>query len=875
MCGDGDLTCLPGIVFSWALYFSSMLATQYAVAGEKVYFDIPSQRAAVSLTAFANQAGLTLIVPYDIVSEKKTNRLVGEYQVEEAIKILLDRTGLNAIVGKDNQLKITVNQISGEQDNMKNEPVKAVGLLAFMTSLLAASPASAQEPASRSSVLEEIVVTAQKREQSLQDVGISVTAFSGEQLAGLGLNNSNELVYFTPGLTLQNVGGEGNITSLSLRGIGQGDFNDHQESPVAIYNDEVYNAYMGATNTVLFDLERVEILRGPQGTLFGRNATGGLIHYISQKPTEEVEGYGDLSIAEHSHVRFEGAVGGGITDTVFARVSGFVNKHDEYVDNLAGPDGNEADTWAIRGQLDFQPTDKLSVLLKAEYYETDISHWHYETVPAFTDPTDGFAKRVPANQNMWAGIFGSSCNGCDAFGFNEAADGDPETVNMDAVEHAVAARGESPGGLKRDGILGSVTINWEWDNGMTFTSITGYSEHNKFFNQDSDGNPFPLVTFGTDTNAQQFSQELRLAGETDKMRWVTGFYYFEYDSDIVLDVGFFAPSAFFTDQEVFTKNWSIFGQVEYDFAPDWTVIAGLRYLDEEKEMDASGSIAGFIAGLAIPRLAGSFNTELSPYAKVEEDDIAGKFQLNWRINDNTLLYAGVSRGVKAGGFNGVFGLPGAFWNIPYKREKPITYEAGFKTTLLDGRARWNTSFYYYDYQAFQAFAYLALSQQVFNTQAEVYGFDTGLRVTPVDGLDLMLGLNVMDAEAENVGNSGGYVANRDLPNSPTVQLNGVARYSWPAWNGGTMAVQGDFNHQSKNHFQIFNDPVGTISGYVVGNARLSYTSSGERWSAAIFVKNIGDKEYVTSIANNSSFGLMQYFYARPRWVGGQIIYHWN
>jgi len=188
---------------------------------------------------------------------------------------------------------------------MNQKANKSAGILTLFVALLVAPPSAADEANAGPGILEEIVVTAQKREQSLQDVGISITAFSRDQLQRLNLNNSNELVYLTPGLALGNPGGEGNITSLSLRGIGQGDFNDHQESPVAVYQDEVYDAYMGATNTTLFDQERVEILRGPQGTLFGRNATGGLVHYLSRKPTDEFEGYGSISYAEHDHLRFE------------------------------------------------------------------------------------------------------------------------------------------------------------------------------------------------------------------------------------------------------------------------------------------------------------------------------------------------------------------------------------------------------------------------------------------------------------------------------------------------------------------------------------------------------------------------------------------
>lgn len=854
------MTFFSGLVFRLLLFLFLAVSVQSAQADQKIRFNIPPQRADLSLTKFAKQARLTLIFPFDLVKRKTTNKLEGEYQIEEAIRLLLDGTGLEAKVSEDNQLRISVDQSPGGKQNMNDKAAKSVGILALFASLFAGAPSVANETTEGQSILEEIVVTAQKREQNLQDVSISITAFGRDQLQELNLNNSNELVYLTPGLALGNPGGEGNITSLSLRGIGQGDFNDHQESPVAVYQDEVYDAYMGATNTTLFDQERVEILRGPQGTLFGRNATGGLVHYISRKPTDEFESYGNVSFAEHEHIRFEGAAGGHLTDNLKVRVSGFVNNHDTYVDNIGtGNDGNEADTWAVRGQALFTPTDHLNVLFKLEYYETDITQWYYETAPAAINE---FGEAVLVTPPPGS----------------EILDGDPFQVNNDGAVGLVAARGASPEGLKRDGIKGLLRFDLELQGGITVTSVTGLSEQNKFFNQESDGIPPVVVTFATDTNAQQFSQELRVARETDNVRWVTGLYYLDYDSDIVLDVGLFAPSAFLTDQVVETDSWSVFGQVEWDFTEDLTVIAGLRYLNEEKEMDASGSIAGFIAGLPIPRIYGTLNPDNSPNARVEEDDVAGKIQLNWQYGDDLLLYAGVSRGVKAGGFNAVFGLPGPN-TVPYGKETPIAYEAGFKSTLMNGRAQWNTSFYYYDYQDYQAFAFLALEQLVFNTDAEVYGVDSNLLISPVEGFDLNFGINIMDAEAKNVGNPAGFVADRRLPNAPDVQFTGMARYQWPLGNG-TMAIQGDFNYQSENSFIIYNDPANTIDGYVVGNARLSWTSGDDRWSAAVFVKNIGDKEYITSISNNASFaafglGHVQRFYARPRWVGGQITYRWN
>ena len=855
------MACFPGPVTCVLLFLFLVFAAQGVQADQKVHFSIPAQRADLSLTTFAKQARLTLIVPFDLVKTKTTNKLVGEYRIEEGIRLLLHGTGLEAEVGDDNRLRISVGQPLGERQNMNDKAAKSAGILALLTSLLTAAPSSAQEATGTTSILEEIVVTAQKREQNLQDVGISITAFGREQLQELNLNNSNELVYLTPGLALGNPGGEGNITALSLRGIGQGDFADHQESPVAVYQDEVYDAYMGATNTTLFDQERIEILRGPQGTLFGRNATGGLVHYISRKPTDEFEGYGNISYAEYNHIRFEGAVGGPLADNLHARVSGFVNNHDTFVDNIGtGKDGNEADTWAVRGQVLFSPTDNLDILFRLEYYDTEITQWYYETAPATVNELGEAILVTPPPGS-------------------EILDGDPFQVNNDGAVGLVAARGASPEGLRRDGYRGALRFDLDLNENITITSVTGLSEQNKFFNQESDGIPASIVTFATDTNAQQLSQELRIASEQDRLRWVAGLYYLTYDSDIVLDVGFFAPGAFFSDQVVKTDNWSVFGQVEWDFAPELTVIAGLRYLNEDKEIYASGSLAGFIAGLPIPRISSTFNPDNSPLASLKEDDIAGKIQLNWQPADDLLFYATVSRGVKAGGFNATFGAPGITSSTtPYGKETPITYEAGFKSTLMNGRAQWNTSVYYYDYQDYQAFAYVALSQLVFNTDAEVYGVDSNLLISPFDGLELNLGINIMDTEAEDVTNPRGFVADRGLPYAPDVQVNGLARYSWPVWNG-TMSLQGDFNYTSKNSFTIFNDPATSIGDYIVGNARLSWTGADDRWGAAVFVKNIADKEYITYISNNSGFppfiAHVQRFYARPRWVGGQLTFRWN
>ena len=750
-------------------------------------------------------------------------------------------------------------------------------LLAARLGLVATFCFLSGQQAHAQAVLEEVIVTAQKREQSAQDVGISITAFSEARMQALNLNNSNEIVYLTPGLSLANPGGEGNITSLSMRGIGQGDYQDIQESPVASYSDEVYDAYMGATNTALFDLERVEVLRGPQGTLFGRNATGGLVHYISQKPSEAFSTNLNLSLGEESHVRFEAGVGGPFSDNLFGRLSVFSNKHDPYVENTSGKDGNEADTQAARGQLLFLPSEGLEILVMAATSKTDINQWNFEAASA---DFNAVGEAVLRDQPLTAGP------GFPNKEWDDLADGDPFKVSRDA-DGNVAARGAAPIGLDRESSMGSLRVDWSLNDAMTLTSITAHIEHEKLFNQESDGTPEAIVFFGTDTDTEQFSQELRLAGQTDRMHWVTGAYYLDYEVESFLDVDFFSPNVFITESKVQTDSWSVFGQVDYDFGNDWSVIAGLRYIDEEKELESTGSQFG---GASV-----TINPKVSPHAKIDDDGFAGKLQFNWRADEDWMLYAGISYGYKASAFNGPFGAPDpdAATNI-FDAETPITYEGGFKSSLFDGRMQWNASAYYYDYKDFQAFYYEATNPRIFNTDAEVKGIDSELTISPLDGLHVLLGVNLMDTTVDDVrsfdstgfgGSSKGVVEDRTLPYAPDVQVTGLVRYSWSAWNG-TLTAQGDVNYQTKTHFEIVNSPAATIDSYTMGNVRLSYDSSDGGWGVAAFVKNVTDKEYITSISNNASFellqgafmqgnglGQVQRFYGRPRWAGVQFTYN--
>jgi len=248
--------------------------------------------------------------------------------------------------------------------------------------LVSAVAAAIAIPTTHAAVLEEVVVTAQKREQSLQDVGIAVSAFSGEQIRQLGWNSSDDIAAQIPGVTLIQPNGPASFT-MNIRGVAQNDFSgDNQESPVAVYIDDVYAASPTHASFQIFDFERVEVLRGPQGTLFGRNATGGLAHFITKKPSEEFEGYVQATVGDYDLFNVEGAIGGPLSDNISGRLSFSSAQNDALITNRVGPDLNDNDTWAVRGQLLFKFGESSELLLNARASDLDNLNGTFEHLVA-------------------------------------------------------------------------------------------------------------------------------------------------------------------------------------------------------------------------------------------------------------------------------------------------------------------------------------------------------------------------------------------------------------------------------------------------------------------------------------------------------------
>lgn len=752
--------------------------------------------------------------------------------------------------------------------------------LALCAGLLPMLPASAQEAPEGLVYMEEIIVTAQKREQSLQEVGIAVTAFTGEQIQTLGFARSTDVAAMTPGLNYTIPNAESSQINFFLRGVGLNDFADANENPVAVYVDDIYRPAMGGLSFQLFDVDRVEVLRGPQGSLFGRNTTGGLVHYLTRRPSQALDGYLDFSLGKFNEVQMEAALGGGFGENAAGRLSVARHKHDGYTENRAGPDYNETDAVALRGQLAFTPAEDFDLLVNAYYSDNDaaVGAWQHQATKLDANgdsvPLGASEQTITVDCNADGASNAADMRpapGTDCFGYRDS-DGDPHAGDYD-----------------RDGRVevetSGVSLNMNWDlNGIGVTSITGFQNVERLQSEDTEAGPNPLIQPTFRAQTKTFTQELRAAGESEQFRWLAGLYYFNNEVDghyslDLLNLGFVNFEANFTQD---TQSIAVFGQAEFDLNEQWMLIVGLRGASEEKELDyLNVDTSGFFTDIiGLPsNVAFDFDTDTAgDLAKHDKGSISGKLELDWRPQEDLLIYGSISRGVKSAGFNVGF-LDGNLIfasntpeTLPYDDESLLSYEAGFKSSFANGRARLNGSAFHYDYSDFQTFRFELLNQVIFNADAKMMGAELELQASPAAGWDFQLGLAVLDPKAKDIPSPSGGAFNRTPVAAPKFSATALARYEWPAL-GGKLAVQAWGSYQSAVYYDIQNVSVSRQGGYGLGNLRISYADAAGRWEMAAFVHNITDEEYLSYTFDfTGSFGFNQQAYGKPRWAGLTLRY---
>ena len=706
--------------------------------------------------------------------------------------------------------------------------------------------------------LEEIVVTAQRREQNLQDVPIAISAMTGEMLEAAGVRDPRDLQSYVPSLQFQS-GTAATTTIIFLRGVGIGDFNANTTGAVGVYVDDVF---LGANSGKLFNVfdgASVEVLRGPQGTLYGRNTTGGAIKFASRLPTDELSTNLSLLYGKYNEVRLEGGIGGPvIEDKLKIRVSGLYNTRDGWLNNrVTGHDLNDVDLWAARAILDYTPTDSLLLRLTVH----------------------GGENNGGARQFQHRGWFEQDGVASDAFGYADT-DGDQNAGDYDIEgKEKVEAFGAS--------LLGQLELD-----GMTLTSITAYEKVDRNTLEDTDASPNNVLTAVYIDEPRQWSEELRLQSDVNEaLSWIVGVYYFNDDlsTDSSYDVlrvlrvpptaedptGGFDPLN--PDAPVYlarypytqeTRSMALFGQTDYRFTDSLTLTAGLRYTEDKIELDYH-SYFDELPYFTVPVLDVNESKTFS--------DLSGRLALSYQASDDMLLYGSISKGYNSGGFAG-FAAIDPVQLKPFDPEHLYAYEVGLKSEMMDRRVRLNIAAYFYDYQDLQVFIYdnstPPLQSKLNAGSGEVYGLEAELTVKPTDRFEAFLSASTLNSKYKDFVDGRGidYSGNK-LVNAPEFAVSGGVTYTQPLGSYGSLRALVDGSYQSKIYFTPANDPAYGESSVTLFNARLAWAPANDAFEVALWGKNLADERWVNFIA--PLITMDQLNYNDPRTYGIELSYHTN
>jgi iron complex outermembrane receptor protein len=710
--------------------------------------------------------------------------------------------------------------------------------LAMVPATAWAQTAPAGAPDTTSTVgVNDIIVTAQKREENLQSVPIAVTAFSGDALVDRGVTDVQSLSRLVPNMGFSGVYSQVRIT---LRGLS---FNDLAaqggEARVAYHVDGAYMAMTGDIGGTFYDIERVEVNRGPQGTLFGRNATAGTVNVVTRNPTKDLSGYLNAEVGNYQAVNVDGAISGPIADGVSARVAFQSRNHSGYDFNVPhNIDINNQSMQAVRGKLMFDGADNFTAILSADYFNE-----HDRVGSMFT---------------------GRSAN--------------PPPIDIQGMLGAVLTDGNP-----RHNFSGQLPLNDKESYGATLdmkldlsddlslVSLTNYRRSRFIYHDDDLSNipgVGPLIKSRQFEKSEQLSEELRLTREFSRGSIVLGGYLYSQDystgaADLTGNAtvsqfgefvaGFVGEPALTTDNvytqgfvqggAVDTRGVAIFGQATYEITDSTKLIVGARYSWEKRKLH--NSLGGFdFVNLAYdPNYVIQAN-DTHPDQRVKFHNFSPRVTLEQKLGEDALIYVTYAKGFKTGGFN--VAQPAAPGYLP---ETLTDYEAGFKADLFGKKLRLNGAGFYYDYNDLQTIVIVLDSSGTgsrnVNAQAKLYGAELELTAVPIPGLELNAAAAVIHSEF-----TVGTVKGNKLPNTPDYTLSYGAQYTFNT-GIGDVTLRGEGQTKGHTYFSIDNNPLVAQDDYTILNASLAWKDVDDRFSVTAFIKNITNKLAVNGAFDQS------------------------
>ena len=708
--------------------------------------------------------------------------------------------------------------------------------------------------------LEEVLVTAQKREQGLQDVPIALSAFQSDFIQGVGAELIDDLARFTPALTTQSsTQGEPNIY---IRGIGSNDFGIGGDISVGVFIDDIYVGRISGAISDLADAERVEILKGPQGTLFGRNTIGGAISITTKKPGEEHAGKIKIETGSYNKRRVDASIEGGVTDNISMRLSGLYNRRDGWKDNdFDHSEVEDENNSAIHLTSVYNDNSNFEAMVKLSYDKVDV----ISRGPQSTNP-------LYAN----GGFF--------------------DDINSDLGDNGLE---------KREIYDTSLHLSWDWGD-YSFKSISGYRDTDYDSRKDATGTGSRDARLRTNifVEAQQYSQEFRLNFDDDgDLFWFLGasIFYEEVEQYSILEstnetvkvLGMKVnPVLFpfiiheFPDGVDISENqqspgvycdldknpgnycedlnnsgeyysYAVYGDATWKFIPDWELIVGLRYTLDEKEhvIDSRGPMP------AKPLLGGLLNFEGMVYKDlpVEKNDESWdawtpRIVLRWTQSENNMFYGSVSRGFKSGGFNSF--TPG----IPVDPEFVLSYELGNKSSWLDNRLQINAALFYYDYEDLQVNNIENNIVVLRNAaEAEGQGFEMDATWLLSENWQVMLSGNYLDTEFKEfvaaIDNEPTELSGETMPLAPEYQLSATLMYKQTLSSGAGLDARLSYSWSDEYYFTVGNTPDEYQQSYGTVDARVAWTDASDHWTVAVFGQNLADEDYLVEAGGLTKYDL--------------------
>lgn len=697
---------------------------------------------------------------------------------------------------------------------------------------------------------EEIVVTAQKREQDPQDIGYSISVLNGDKLRKLGITKSEEIASQVPNLGIRNVLGN-SFPIISIRGVSLIDTKANNVSSAAVHIDEVYYSSPILIGLQLFDLERVEVLKGPQGTLFGKNTTAGAINFISRKP-DDAASFANITQGNFAQNRIETGVNIPVNDNFKMRVAGVYEYSDGYIKNRqTGRDLGGDNRLSLRILADWDINDSTNILFNL-HGGTDKSEVNGFQHRALLNPADKDKQCASATSRN-----PTATNGCvDLLGYADT-DNDPFAGDFN-IE----------GKYDNTQFGGSLTLNQDIDD-ITFTSITAFDMFTRVHQEDNDASPNRFVDQNYDENFDNFSQELRLSsiGNNKILNWIVGFYYATEDIDLFRD----ADLTDFRNNFILRLNaqeertaFAGYAHTEWLLSERLQLTTGLRYTDETKDYDYLN------------------NQKVNFSGSADFDNISGRIGLDYFVTDDILLYTSISKGFKSGGWPS--GLTDTQVTLrPYNEEQVIAYEMGFKSGFLANRLRLNAALFYYDYTDLQLFTFIpqdsAPPLPAFGNASDAIskGLEIEMQWLPTNRIEIQLGLGLLDTKFSGFNTIGGTaddVSGQSLPNAPKTNINGLARYEIPLNNGSQFYLQSSTTYESDFSFSVQKTPATSQNSYWLANAKVGYQSKDKQWDISLWGKNITDETYLVS-AIDVGLGYVLQAYGKPVSYGITLNYNWQ